>query len=989
MVEIPITLIKATIIIFTYMSYKFKKTILAITMLFCTALYITANAQKTNIYPVPQEIEWSEDVAFTNNAIFTLTGEETADADAVKAFKKYFNTGDGAVEVIIGERGDEVIAAYESLIPQKEEGYYLIVNGNKVVIAGNDGSGTFYGVQTFLQIASQPNIMNVTVTDYPSVPQRGLVEGYYGNPYSEADRMGLFEFFGHLKMNVYIYGPKDDAYHKDKWRENYPAAQAAKITEYVNAAKANKVEFVWAIHPGNDIQWNKTDSVNIVNKLKAMYSLGVRTFAVFFDDVWGGEGTRGDKQAMLMNYITDELAKAYPDVNPCIICPTQYNKGWTNGDYLTTLGSTMNKDVRIMWTGNSVVDMINKSDMQWINNQIGRKAYIWLNYPVTDYCINHLLMGPTYGNDLDIADMLSGFTANPMEYAEASKVSLFSIGDYNWNMTAYDADRSWEQAIEYLMPENAEAFRFFCENNVDLGSTVHGLRRMNESPEFVTAKQVFTEKISAGDKVAAYEAVGEQFEKLVAAAEALLCAEEAPALIKEITPWLESMKYLGLKGVSIKEMNNALLCENPDSFINSYLRYVGYDEAQAALRSRDYSGSLKVATPVVATVHIEPFIKEKMGELVTEYKEKYDYRTDVFPAQVLENGTYYIMYNGKYLTNSTPNTAGSVPQFIESKDDIRPQRQEWKITVDPTTNRYKIINLEDNRYLNEKGSFTVNESTNPYEATWHTYEITQLANGKYAIQNAGSAGSNFWTSNGSRINQSNSSEAIPDKYIFDIVPIGGDIQGKLIEEDGTFYIMANGKYLTNNNTGGNGGTPLFKEVETPEEIQEWNITVDSSGKNCYKITSNADGRYINEYGVFGTNQYYSDWNTFLITAMGGKFSIQQTQSAIKNGVTFWVYEGDRLETKQVSRAESYIFDIVEKGSNTSVSVIGEEESVYIDGSTIIAGSKASGISVYAPDGRLIKESHDAAISTVEFAKGLYIVVIKFNNENKSFKIKVD
>ena len=517
-------------------------------------------------------------------------------------------------------------------------------------------------------------------------------------------------------------------------------------------------------------------------------------------------------------------------MNPCIICPTQYNKGWTNGDYLTTLGSTMNKDVRIMWTGNSVVDMINKSDMQWINNQIGRKAYIWLNYPVTDYCINHLLMGPTYGNDLDIADMLSGFTANPMEYAEASKVSLFSIGDYNWNMTAYDADRSWEQAIEYLMPENAAAFRFFCENNVDLGSTVHGLRRMNESPEFVTAKQVFTEKISAGDKVAAYEAVGEQFEKLVAAAEALLCAEEAPALIKEITPWLESMKYLGLKGVSIKEMNNALLCENPDSFINSYLRYVGYDEAQAALRSRDYSGSLKVATPVVATVHIEPFIKEKMGELVTEYKEKYDYRTDVFPAQVLENGTYYIMYNGNYLTNSTPNTAGSVPQFIESKDDIRPQRQEWKITVDPTTNRYKIINLEDNRYLNEKGSFTVNESTNPYEATWHTYEITQLVNGKYAIQNAGSAGSNFWTSNGSRINQSNSSEAIPDKYIFDIVPIGGDIQGKLIEENGTFYIMANGKYLTNNNRGGNGGTPLFKEVETPEEIQEWNIAVDSSGK---------------------------------------------------------------------------------------------------------------------------------------------------------------
>jgi predicted phage-related endonuclease len=111
--------------------------------------------------------------------------------------------------------------------------------------------------------------MCATVIDYPDVPQRGLVEGYYGNPYSEENRMGLFEMFGRQKMNVYIYGPKDDAYHKSKWRQEYPADLAAKITGYVNAAKANKVEFVWAIHPGEDIQWNQTDRNNIVNKLKA------------------------------------------------------------------------------------------------------------------------------------------------------------------------------------------------------------------------------------------------------------------------------------------------------------------------------------------------------------------------------------------------------------------------------------------------------------------------------------------------------------------------------------------------------------------------------------------------------------------------------------------------------------------------------------------------------------------------------------------------
>lgn len=868
-------------------------------------------AQPVSISPTPQSISWSGSVAFANNEAYTIMGESSADADAVALFKKNFTTG-GAVQVIMGERGDAAVAEYESLIPAKAEGYYLAVADGKVVIAGNDGAGTFYGVQTFIQLASQPNVMAVTITDYPSVVYRGLVEGYYGNPYSEANRMSLFEMFGRQKMNMYIYGPKDDAYHRGRWRENYPADQAEKLREYVEVAKANKVDFVWAIHPGENIQWNNADSVNIVNKLKFMYDLGVRTFAVFFDDVWGGEGTRADKQAQLMNYITDELNSAYDDVNPCIICPTQYNKGWTSGDYLTTLGTEMYPEVRVMWTGNSVVDMINKSDMQWINTQISRKAFIWLNYPVNDYCINHLLMGPTYGNDLDIADMLSGFTSNPMEYAEASKVSLFSIGDYNWNMPAYDADASWENALKYVMPSCTDAFRFFCENNVDLGVTGHGLRRYNESPEFVTAKESFDAEMAAGDTAAAYAAVGAQFEKFITTADELLASTCAPALIEEITPWLMCMKYIGQRGVSLVEMQNALLCENPDSFINSYLRYAEYDEAQAALRSRDFSGTIKQATPEVATLHVAPFVKEMVGELVAEYKEKYDYRTDVFPAQVLENGTYYIMYNGAYLTNTTPNTASSVPQFVTALDDVRPQRQEWKITLDPATNRYKIVNLEDNRYLNENGVFTVSDDTNPYEAVWHSYNIYRLANGKYAIQNAGSAGTKLWTSDGTRISQSGSEELLPANFIFDIVPIGGPVEEELVTSSGVYYIIDGDKYLTNNNIGGSGGNPEFVAVASPGVAQEWVIAPDAAGYDYYKILSNADGRYVNEYGVFGTNAYYSDWNTYLLTIQDGLYSIRRTQQAVSNGVKYLVSNGTRLVESSISHAESYTVKIVAK-----------------------------------------------------------------------------
>ena len=959
-----------------------KRRLLWLAALFFTATTLTLNAQVVKIYPIPQSIAWGSETAFENSASFTITGEADADADAVNLFKKNFTTTDGTVELVIGERGDAAVAAYESLIPAKAEGYYLAVEKDKVVIAGNDGSGTYYGVQTFTQMASQPNVMCATVTDYPSVPQRGLVEGYYGNPYSEADRMGLLEMFGEMKMNVYIYGPKDDAYHKSKWREEYPADLAKKITEYVNVAKANKIEFMWAIHPGEDIQWNATDRANIVNKLKAMCKLGVRSFAVFWDDLWGDDGTHGDEQAELMNYIAAELKKAYPDVKPLTICPTQYNRGWANAIYLPALGNIMDSDINIMWTGNSVVDMINKSDMQWINNQIKRKAYIWLNYPVSDYCINHLLMGPTYGNDLDIADMLSGFVSNPMEYAEASKVSLFSIADYTWNMPAYDSNASWEAAMKYLMPGNYEAFRFFCENNVDLGVNTHGLRRMDESPEFAKAKETFNSKI-ATDKEAAYAAVGEQFNKLVSSAETLLTTDEAPALTSEIKPWIESMKYLGLRGACLVGMNNALAEKNPEKFIENYLKYKEYDEAQGALRSRDFAGSLKSATPVVGTVHIEPFVKEKMGTLVAEYKESYDYRTDVFPAQALENGTYYIMYNGKYLTNNNK-AAGSKPSFLTEQDNIRPQRQEWKISLDPSTNRYKIINLEDNRYLNENGSFTVSDATNPYEAVWHTYDITLLANGKYAIQNGGSAGTAFWTVSGTQIQKGNTT-ALPDKYIFDIIPLGGAANEPFIEKDEVYYIMDGNRYLTNTNVKGNGGTPTFKEIEEPAAAQEWKIAPDANGSNCYKITSGADGRYVNEYGVFGTNQYYADWNTYLITKMGDKWSMQLTQSAIKNGVSYIVVSGDRLESKGVARSESYTVSIRRKGDDTSI-----ENTVSIDfeikGDRITCDADVKSITLFTADGREIKSGKGNILAVKDVAKGVYIVVAKSDSDTRTYKV---
>ncbi|MBO5872450.1 MAG: beta-N-acetylglucosaminidase domain-containing protein, partial [Bacteroidaceae bacterium] len=402
------------------------------TIFSCMAV-LSASSQTVTISPIPQQISWGGK-AFANSEQFYLVGASTADADAVEVLSAKLNvvgTSEkvdvkkfpNATPIIIGEANDKAVKKFKKQIPANAEGYYLKVDADQVVIAGRDNSGTFYGVQSLMQVMSQPEVMQCEVTDYPSVTDRGVIEGFYGNPWSHKDRLRQFDFYGQYKMNTYVFGPKDDPYHRARWREPYPAQEAAQLKELVDAAHKNKVKFVWAIHPAGDIKWCLEDSINVAKKLELMYDLGIRSFAVFFDDVWS-EGARGDKQAGLLNYLTDNFVRKHKDVEPLIMCPSQYNKGWTSGDYLNTLGTKMYPEVRIMWTGNSVVDMIGEVDMQWINEQIKRKAYIWLNYPVNDYCQSRMLMGKTYGNDLNINDMVSGFCSNPMEYAEASKVSL-------------------------------------------------------------------------------------------------------------------------------------------------------------------------------------------------------------------------------------------------------------------------------------------------------------------------------------------------------------------------------------------------------------------------------------------------------------------------------------------------------------------------------------------------------------------------------------
>ena len=360
-----------------------------------------------------------------------------------------------------------------------EGAYVLEIKGGTINICAYDELGAFYGIQTLRQIVESPIseggvLPALYIEDYPELHYRGVVEGFYGEPWSHETRLSLIDLYGRYKMNYYIYGPKDDPYHSSpNWRQPYPASEAAELKELVDACKKNRVNFVWAIHPGQDIKWNEEDYKNLVNKFEHMYDLGVRSFAIHFDDI-SGEGTDPYRQTALLNRLNKEFVKKKRDVASLIVCPTDYTRLWA-GNSLIIYGNELHPSVDVFWTGDAVCSDMTESTMAWISERIQRPALFWWNFPVTDYARHIVMQGPVYGLATShTRETTRGLVSNPMEYGEASKLALYSVADYTWNPAAYNPVDSWERGIEAIAPEVKDAYRTFAIHSCD---TETGYRR--------------------------------------------------------------------------------------------------------------------------------------------------------------------------------------------------------------------------------------------------------------------------------------------------------------------------------------------------------------------------------------------------------------------------------------------------------------------------------------------------------------------------------
>ena len=297
---------------------------------------------------------------------------------------------------------------------------------------------------------------------------RGVMEGFYGRPWSWAERASMLRFMAERGFNFFMFAPKNDPIHRDRWREPYLPEEVASFAELSATAARLGIEFVFGLSP-LEFHYSAADDLQaVLDKYRVLQGAGVSSFCVLlddmperfrFDDDAQRFATLAEAQAWLNNTVLSEL-KASGPVRRVMFCPTEYH-GAGVSPYLAELGQRLDPAIDVYWTGREVCSRdLRTEDARRVSATLRRPVIYWDNYPVNDASMRHRPhIRPLIGRDPDLDQGCKGLVCAPGPLAEAPKIAIHTVAAYLADPSGYEPEAAWREALLDVTgnPEDASA----------------------------------------------------------------------------------------------------------------------------------------------------------------------------------------------------------------------------------------------------------------------------------------------------------------------------------------------------------------------------------------------------------------------------------------------------------------------------------------------------------------------------------------------------
>ncbi|MFO0757975.1 MAG: beta-N-acetylglucosaminidase domain-containing protein [Byssovorax sp.] len=288
-------------------------------------------------------------------------------------------------------------------------------------------------------------------------PIHGVIEGFYGRPWTWAEREQVVMAMGALGLDTYFYAPKNDPKHRASWREPYDGTTLGRFDRLRRVGEGVGVNVVWAVSPGLDIDPSAPADVGaLLDKVSSIAgAAGIRDAALLMDDLdKPHDAALGAAHVALVKKLLDSM-KARDPASRLWFVPTVYAglAGTLSPEdhaYLAAL-SDLPAEVPLAWTGDGVfaaqIDIGGATNFGGVAGRSADQVWIWDNYPVNDVAVfRRLYTHPITGRD-SLLPGSAGLVSNPMLHALASIPALASYAEMALDPAGYAADRSQNKPL--------------------------------------------------------------------------------------------------------------------------------------------------------------------------------------------------------------------------------------------------------------------------------------------------------------------------------------------------------------------------------------------------------------------------------------------------------------------------------------------------------------------------------------------------------------
>ena len=289
----------------------------------------------------------------------------------------------------------------------------------------------------------------------------GIIEGYYGRPWSWEDRAATVDFLGRHGYRFYLFCPKADIYLRRKWRELHPEEDVQRLSRLAQQCKELGVRFGVGLSPTKlHLDFGGEAKQIFARKIESLEALGIDDFALLFDDMRSDVPNLAQLQADIIHWTLDRLK-----VDRFFVCPSFYTDdpvldrvfGQRPDNYVEDFGRLVDRSIHVFWTGEEVIArQFSPGHLTRVTEQLQRKPFIWDNYPVNDgeRMSTHLHVRGFTGRPAAMANHIAGHGINPALQPTLARIPALTLVDSYQQADAYEYLVSFRRAaLEVLGSE--------------------------------------------------------------------------------------------------------------------------------------------------------------------------------------------------------------------------------------------------------------------------------------------------------------------------------------------------------------------------------------------------------------------------------------------------------------------------------------------------------------------------------------------------------